>query len=71
MNKVQKIDYVKEVSDHLEKNSVFEIFERMTRELIVNQPENPIDFLINSLKNPQGNQNSISSKIQKIPLKPV
>ena len=54
MNKVQKIDYVKEVSNQLEQNSVFEIFERLTRELIVNQPENPIEFLIDKLKNPQG-----------------
>ena len=56
MNKVQKIDYVKEVSNGLEQKSVFEIFERLTRELIVHQPENPIDFLIDRLKTPNGKQ---------------
>lgn len=62
MNKVQKIDYVKKVSNHLEQKNVFEIFEKLTRELIVHQPENPIDFLIDRLSKPNGNfsQNSRS-----------
>ena len=31
MNKVQKIDYIKGLSNHLEKHCVFEIFEKLTR----------------------------------------
>lgn len=72
MNKVQKIDYIKKVSKNLEENHVFEIFERLTRELIVHQPENPLDFLIEKLKNPAGKYsrlttNSISSLTNFIP----
>lgn len=62
MNKVQKIDYVKKVSNHLEEKNVFEIFEKLTRELIVHQPKNPIDFLIDRLKNPSGKHNFIQKK---------
>jgi len=54
MNKVQKIDYVKGLSDHLENHCVFEIFEKLTRQLIVHQPDLPIDFLIDRLKKPDG-----------------
>jgi hypothetical protein len=42
------------VSKNLEQNHVFELFERLTRDLIVHQPENPIEFLIKKLKNPPG-----------------
>ena len=54
MNKSQKIDYVKKVSNYLEENKVFEIFEKLTRDLIISQPKNPLDFLIDKLNNPDG-----------------
>lgn len=54
MNKVQKIEYIKELEEHLERNNVYQLFERLTRELVINQPEKPIEYLINLLKHPKG-----------------
>lgn len=54
MNRAEKTTYVQELEKELETKRVYELMERLTRELIVHQPDNPIDFLIDRLKNPAG-----------------
>ena len=56
MNKTEKTQYIVDLEKELEKKHVYELMERLTRELIVNQPSNPIDFLIDRLKNPPGKE---------------
>lgn len=54
MNKVQKTEYIKGIEEYLEKNHVYELFESLMRQLIVSQPEDPLTFLCDKLKNPNG-----------------
>lgn len=54
MNKVQKIDYIKGIEEYLEKNHTYELFEHLMRQLIIHEPEDPQNFLIEKLKNPDG-----------------
>lgn len=54
MNKAEKTQYIADLEKELERNHIYETLERLTRELIVHQPEAPIDFLIDRIKNPEG-----------------
>jgi hypothetical protein len=54
MNKAEKTQYIIDLERELEQKHVYELFERLTRELIVHQPSNPIEFLIEKLKHPEG-----------------
>ncbi len=54
MNKTEKTQYIVDLEKELETKHVYELFERMTRDLIIHQPSNPIDFLIERLRNSEG-----------------
>lgn len=54
MNKAEKSEYIAGLEQELQSRNVYELFERLMRELIVYQPENPIDFLIDKLSTPEG-----------------
>ena len=54
MNKVQKIGHIKEIEEYLEKNHIYELFESLMRKLIVLQPEDPYQYIIDKLKKPDG-----------------
>lgn len=67
MNTQQKTEYIRSLEETLESKNVYELFERLTRDLIVHQPANPLDFLLEKLKHPDGSarftQGSASSSL--------
>jgi hypothetical protein len=54
MNTQQKTEYIRSLEETLETKNVYELFERLTRDLIVHQPANPLEFLLEKLKHPDG-----------------
>ena len=50
MDRVQKLEYEKSMEEYFHTHKVYELIERLFEELIVNKPENPIDYLIERLK---------------------
>ena len=54
MDRQQKLDYQKKVEDYLLKENVYDLFEDLTKALIVKQPADPISFLIERLSVPEG-----------------
>lgn len=56
MNKNEKTQYIIDLEKELESKHVYDLMEKLMRDLIVHQPEKPIDFLIERLKQPEGIQ---------------
>ena len=50
MDRVQKLEYEKSMEEYFHTHKVYDLIERLFEELIVNKPENPIDYLISRLK---------------------
>ena len=50
MDRVQKLEYEKSMEEYFHTHKVYELIERLFEELIVNKPENPIDYLIERLQ---------------------
>ena len=50
MDRVQKLEYEKSMEEYFHTHKVYELIQRLFEELIVNKPENPIDYLIERLK---------------------
>ena len=50
MDRVQKLEYEKSMENYFHEHKVYELMERLFEELIINKPNDPIDFLINRLK---------------------
>jgi adenylate kinase len=50
MDRVQKLEYEKSMEDYFHDNKIYDLMESLFEELIINKPENPIDYLINRLK---------------------
>ena len=46
MDKNQKYEFVKQTEDYLEENKVLDLFQSLTKQLIIHRPDSPIDFLI-------------------------
>ena len=52
MDKLQKYEYMQSIEAYLEDNQVYELFENLLKSLIINRPDQPLDFLINKLSKP-------------------
>ena len=50
MDRTEKLQYEQGIEQYLDNNKVFDLFERLYKDLIINQPKNPIDYLIGKLK---------------------
>ena len=50
MDRTEKLEYEKGVEQYLDENKVYDLFEKLFKELIINRPEAPIDYLIERLK---------------------
>ena len=50
MDRVQKLEYEKSMEDYFHEHNVYNLMEELFEELIINKPENPIDYLIDRLK---------------------
>jgi len=51
MDKLQKHDYMNQIEEFLEVNQVYELLEDLMKQLVVNKPENPLDFIVQCLSN--------------------
>lgn len=54
MDKLQKFDYMQSIEQYLEENQVYEMFEDLLKQLIVHQPEKPLEFLLQQIKSQPG-----------------
>lgn len=61
MDKQQKLEYQRKIENYLAREHVYDLFEELTKQLVVKQPDDPISFLIDRLSTPQ----SIISSIQR------
>ena len=50
MDRSEKVHYEESVSEYLEKKQLPEYFELLTRQLVLNQPDDPAQFLIDFLQ---------------------
>lgn len=41
------------IESYLEENQVYELFESLLKQLVINRPEQPLDFLIQKLSQPE------------------
>lgn len=46
MDKVQRFEYTQQIESYIEDNQVYELFEGLLQQLMVNKPEKPLDYLI-------------------------
>ena len=53
MNKAQRIEYQKSLETYLESNNVYEIFEKMLINLMKDMPDNPLDYMVQKLGQPE------------------
>ena len=53
MDKQQKLEYQKKIENYLSREHVYGLFEELTKQLVVKQPDDPISFLIERLSTPQ------------------
>lgn len=54
MDRQQKLEYQQKIEQYLTKQNVYDLFEDLTKALIVKQPDDPISFLIEKLSTPEG-----------------
>ena len=57
MNKAQRIEYQKSLESYLEANNVYEIFEKLLVNLMKDTPDNPLEYMIQKLNQPEGTSN--------------
>ena len=53
MDRTEKLEYEKGIEQYFDEHKVYDLFEKLFKELIINKPENPIDYLIERLKRPE------------------
>ncbi|CAK72954.1 unnamed protein product (macronuclear) [Paramecium tetraurelia] len=53
MDQANKLQYQQQVEKYLERNKVYSIFEDLLKSLIIKKPDDPIQFLINKLQEPE------------------
>jgi adenylate kinase len=46
MDKNQKYEFVKKVEEYLEEKKVLDLFQGLTKQLLIHRPDSPLDFLI-------------------------
>jgi len=56
----KKLSFQEELEEYLEYQKVYDIFEDMMKNLIISQPKNPIEFLVNKLSSPESNTFSLT-----------
>ena len=50
MNQKQKIEYQQRIENYVESNGVYDLLDNLLRDIIIDRPKAPIDYLINKLK---------------------
>ena len=49
MDRAEKLEYEQGIEQYFDENKVYDLFEKLFKELVINKPENPIDYLIERL----------------------
>lgn len=52
MNNNEKTDFILSAQKYLEDHKIYDLFEHLTKQLLLKQPQNSLDFLIDRLSNP-------------------
>ena len=50
MDRTEKLQYEKGIEQYFDDHKVYDLFEKLFKELIINKPDDPIDYLIERLK---------------------
>ena len=50
MARTDKLNYERGIENYYDQHKVYDLFDKLFKELIINKPENPIDYLIERLK---------------------
>ena len=50
MDRTEKLSYEKGIEQYFDEHKVYDLFEKLFKELIINRPENPLDYLISRLQ---------------------
>ena len=50
MDRTDKLNYEQGIENYYDQHKVYDLFDKLFKELIINKPENPIDYLIERLK---------------------
>lgn len=50
MDRTEKLEYEKGIEQYFDEHKVYDLFEKLFKELVINKPENPIDYLIERLR---------------------
>jgi adenylate kinase len=50
MNREEKLTFQKDTEEYFETNRVYDLFQKLLTELIINKPDSPVDYLIDRLK---------------------
>ena len=53
MDRTEKLEYEKRIEQYFDDHKVYDLFEKLFKELIINKPEDPINYLIERLKRPE------------------
>lgn len=49
MDRAEKLQYEKGIEQYFDQHKVYDLFEKLFKELVINKPENPVDYLIERL----------------------
>ena len=49
MDRAEKLEYEQGIEQYFDENKVYDLFEKLFKELVINKPEDPIDYLIERL----------------------
>ena len=63
MLKEKKIDFQRGCEEYIEEQGLYEIFEDMMRNFIINKPDDPVKFLIDKLEKPESKLNFANQHI--------
>ena len=50
MDRSEKLQYEQGIEHYFDEHKVYDLFEKMFKELIINKPEQPVDYLIERLQ---------------------
>ena len=50
MDKLQKLDYLTQIESYLEREEIYELMGDLLKEIIIHRPTQPLDFIIEKLK---------------------
>lgn len=50
MDRTDKLNYEQGIENYFDQHKVYDLFDKLFKELIINKPENPIDYLLERLK---------------------